>query len=210
MTASAVQPPPAQRREPVQERSRQTVARILDAAEAIVDEAGIDAVTTRAVSSRAGVAAPSLYRFFRDREEILDRVLERHLVELEALSAQVEPTWDVRSAADLLNAEFDLHIDYYRRHPSAARLWMGGRASTTVIEKVHARMRAVAQRMHDTLTTLKLIDVAVEQQAFLVATELADRVLELAWRERDDFDEALLEHGRAALISYMERLATRP
>ena len=65
-----------QRRQPVQERSRQTVARILDAAEALIDEGGVEAVTTRAVADRAGVTYPSLYRFFADREEILDQLVD--------------------------------------------------------------------------------------------------------------------------------------
>ena len=54
----------AQRREPTQARSRQTVTRILDVAAAIVDEQGVDAATTRTIADRAGVAYPSLYRFF--------------------------------------------------------------------------------------------------------------------------------------------------
>ena len=65
-------PPEGGRRAPVQERSRQTVTRILDAAAAIADEHGVDAATTRAIADRAGVSYPSLYRFFADREAILD------------------------------------------------------------------------------------------------------------------------------------------
>jgi len=53
---------PGTRRLPTQERSRRTVQRILDAAEAIVGESGADAATTRAIAERAGVSAPSLYR----------------------------------------------------------------------------------------------------------------------------------------------------
>ena len=53
-------------------RSRGTVNRILDAAEAIAAEDGPEAVTTRAIAEHAGVAAPSIYRFFADRDEIFD------------------------------------------------------------------------------------------------------------------------------------------
>ena len=74
---------PTQRREPTQARSRQTVTRILDAAAAIVDEHGVDAATTRTIADRAGVAYPSLYRFFADRDEIFDRLLQRHLADID-------------------------------------------------------------------------------------------------------------------------------
>ncbi|MGB6578867.1 MAG: helix-turn-helix domain-containing protein, partial [Streptosporangiaceae bacterium] len=55
------------RREPTQQRSRRTVRQILAAAEQIVGTQGVDAATTRAIAERAGVAIPSLYRFFADR-----------------------------------------------------------------------------------------------------------------------------------------------
>jgi AcrR family transcriptional regulator len=130
---------PTQRREPTQARSRQTVTRILDAAAAIVDEHGVDAATTRTIADRAGVAYPSLYRFFADRDEILDRLLERHLTDIDARAEAAERTWDIGSIWDLVNAELELHIAYYREHPSAARLWMGGRHSTAVVNQVRAR-----------------------------------------------------------------------
>ena len=113
----------------MQERSRQTVTRILDAAAAIADEHGVDAATTRAIADRAGVSYPSLYRFFADREAILDELLERHCAELDARCVEAEQTWQIESPADLLNNELDLHVHYYRLYPSSARLWI--RASST-------------------------------------------------------------------------------
>ena len=197
---------PTQRREPTQARSRQTVTRILDAAAAIVDEHGVDAATTRTIADRAGVAYPSLYRFFADRDEILDRLLERHLTDIDARAEAAERTWDISSIWDLVNAELELHIAYYREHPSAARLWMGGRQSTAVVNQVHARMRTLAQRIYDRLVGAHLIGDDVDPRAVVVAVEIADRILELAYRGGHDFDEAILEHGRRALIAYCHDL----
>lgn len=105
------------RRVPLQERSRQTVTRILDAAAAIADEQGVDAATTRAIADRAGVSYPSLYRFFDDREAILDELLERHCAELDTRCVEAEKTWRITSAAELLNNELDLHVHYYQLCP---------------------------------------------------------------------------------------------
>lgn len=200
---------PVQRREPVQERSRQTVTRILDAAAAIIDESGAEAVTTRSVADRAGVSYPSLYRFFGDREEILDRLLERHLAEVDALAVEAERSWDIRSAADLIDAELDLHITYYRQHPSAARLWMGGRTSPVVARKARARMKTLASRMHQALAAAGLVPAGTDPLALLVAVELADRVLDLAYRDGTDLDDAIIGHGRMALRAYAEHLASQ-
>jgi len=197
---------PTQRREPTQARSRRTVTRILDAAAAIVDEHGVDAATTRTIADRAGVAYPSLYRFFADRDEIFDRLLERHLTQIDDRTEAAERTWDISSAWDLFSAELDLHIGYYREHPSAARLWMGGRSSTAVVTQVHARMRTLAQRIHARLVDEHLISGDTDPRAVLVAVEIADRILELAYRGGQDFDEAILDHGRRALSAYCDDL----
>lgn len=192
----------ASRRAPVQERSRQTVVRILDAAAAIADEMGVDAVTTRAIADRAGVSYPSLYRFFADREAILDELMERHCAELDARCIEAEQTWNITSIADLLNNELDLHVHYYRRYPSSARLWMGGRTSPTVTKHVRARMQTLAGRIHAILVARDLIPPYTDTRALLVAVEMADRVLELAFRDNNDFDQDLLDMGRRALIAF--------
>ncbi len=197
------------RRAPVQARSRQTVARILDAATAIADEQGVDATTTRAIADRAGVSYPSLYRFFADRDAILDELMERHCSEIDARCVAAEQTWDVTSIAVLLNNEIDLHVDYYRKHPSAAGLWLGGRTSPTVTKHVHARMQTLANRLHDILVDAGLIPADTDRRAMLVAVEMADRMLELAYRDNTDFDEAILSIGRAALLAFGESLAAR-
>lgn len=204
--------PEGSRRAPVQERSRQTVTRILDAAAAIADEQGVDAATTRAIADRAGVSYPSLYRFFADREAILDELLERHCAELDARCVEAERTWQIESAADLLDNELNLHVHYYRLYPSSARLWMGGRTSPTVTKHVRARMKSLAMRIHTILVNAGLIPTDTDPRAMLVAVEMADRVLELSFRDGDDSDDAgfnqeILDIGRRALIAFASDLS---
>jgi AcrR family transcriptional regulator len=43
----------------------------------------VDAAATRAIAERAGVAIPSLYRFFADRDEILDALAEHMTADLD-------------------------------------------------------------------------------------------------------------------------------
>jgi len=55
---------------------------ILDAALAIADERGLDAVTMRAVAARVGVTAMALYPHVRSKEDLLDGLVGRLLAEL--------------------------------------------------------------------------------------------------------------------------------
>ena len=198
---------PIPRREPVQARSRRTVVKILDAAAAIINEDSVEAATTRAIADRAGVSYPSLYRFFADRDEIIDRLCLRHLAELKATGEAAERTWEIHSVAELFDAELERLVAYYRRHPNAARLWLVGRSSTTVLNQVRANMRALAERMHAILIDAELIPTDTDPRALLVAVEIADRILELAYRGRKDFDPAILDLGRRALTAYANDLA---
>jgi TetR/AcrR family transcriptional regulator, tetracycline repressor protein len=56
--------------------------RIVTATLELVDEEGIGAATMREVASRLGVRSMSLYRYVRDRDELLDAVVERIVGEL--------------------------------------------------------------------------------------------------------------------------------
>jgi AcrR family transcriptional regulator len=56
--------------------------RILDAALAIADADGLDAVTMHAVAKRLGVTAMALYRHVEDKKDLLDGLVERLLTSL--------------------------------------------------------------------------------------------------------------------------------
>jgi TetR/AcrR family tetracycline transcriptional repressor len=51
-------------------------ARITEAAVALLDEAGLDGLSTRRLAARLGIASPSLYWHVRDKEALLDLVAE--------------------------------------------------------------------------------------------------------------------------------------
>ncbi len=70
-------------------------AAIVQAGLALVQEAGLDALTMRALGDRLGVKAASLYWHVRDRDELLDLVAEALLSDVPAL----EPGASWRAAA---------------------------------------------------------------------------------------------------------------
>ena len=125
-SSDAILPPPMTasttrtRRAPTQERGRRTVQKILDATEQIIAENGIDAANTRAIADRAGVVVPSLYHFFADRDEILDALVQHMLSDLDQQAEAAEAAWKPGDQ-DLIGIELDLHANYFKSHPVAAR-----------------------------------------------------------------------------------------
>lgn len=192
------------RRLPVQARSRATVERILEAAARIVAESGVDAATTRLIAERAGVSPSSLYRFFSEREEILDAVFQRLLRELDEHSRRAELEWSAGSIEEFVGRELELHVQFYERHPEFVRLWFGGRVSPPIAEQLHARNRALAHRAGTILVAAGVIDASTPHEVFELAVELGDRVLEVAFRGSLEADRAVIDRGRAAVVLFLE------
>lgn len=66
---------------PQQERSQKTLARLLDGAERIIRERGLDAVTVPEVARVAGSSVGSFYARFPDKKALLDTLHERACAE---------------------------------------------------------------------------------------------------------------------------------
>lgn len=65
---------------PTQERSRQTVATILDACSRLLISEGFYAITTDKIAKEAGVSIGSLYQFFGNKESVVQAVV-KNLIE---------------------------------------------------------------------------------------------------------------------------------
>ena len=69
------------RKRPTQERSRETVRAILEAAARIFEQVGVDAATTDRIAERAGISVGSLYQYFPNKDAILVALAHCHLLE---------------------------------------------------------------------------------------------------------------------------------
>jgi AcrR family transcriptional regulator len=199
------------RRQPVQARSQARVERIVAAATAIVEEYGVDAATTRAIATRAGVPVASLYQFFADRDAVLDEVLRRELdalddhVAAQRQAARTDPA--TATLAGFVDFAFEVHRAYFRSRPAFARLWFGGRRTSPVQAAVHDRNRRLARDWHAVMVERGLIAPATDPLTAELAVELGDRVFECAYRRQPEFEETLFTEGKRAVTAYLEQYA---
>ncbi|WP_433345858.1 TetR/AcrR family transcriptional regulator [Microtetraspora malaysiensis] len=101
-------------------RAALTHDRIAEAAVAIADAEGIDAVSMRRLAERLGVATMGLYRYVRGKDEVIELMLDAVI----GREAQVEPAADWR--ATLRAAAWGLRA-VLLRHPWIVRIstWSG-------------------------------------------------------------------------------------
>ncbi len=78
------------RRQPKQQRSKERVESILDAAAAVFDRVGYDAATTHLIAIEAGTAIGSLYQFFPDKAAIFNAMELRHYDRVRSMWAQTD------------------------------------------------------------------------------------------------------------------------
>ncbi|GAA0613528.1 TetR/AcrR family transcriptional regulator [Kutzneria viridogrisea] len=86
-----------------------TRTNIVECAAQLLRERGAGAVTTRAVAQAAGMQAPTIYRFFEDKDALLDAVAEHVFATYVAGKALVEDSGD--PVADL-RAGWDTHVGF--------------------------------------------------------------------------------------------------
>lgn len=94
---------------------------ILDAATRLLADASArEAVTLRAIAREAGIAAPSIYRHFADRNAILDAVVSQTFVELSRACAAAAD--GVPAGAHTVEAICRAYLDFAREDPGRYRV----------------------------------------------------------------------------------------
>lgn len=70
------------RRKPRQERALDKVELIFQATTALIDQSGIETLTTNAIAEKAGISIGTLYQYFADKNTILDALIRREMARL--------------------------------------------------------------------------------------------------------------------------------
>ncbi|PAZ16125.1 TetR family transcriptional regulator [Streptomyces sp. SA15] len=200
-----VPPATSLRRAPVQRRSAERLTRILDACADLLDEVGYDALSTRAVATRAGVPIGSVYRFFGNKRQMADALAQRNLERYTArVTERLKETGDAgwRAAVD---AVLDEYLAMKRTAPGFSLVDFGNQipVGTRHAEPNHR----VADRLTDLLSGY--LDRAPDEdlrRVFLIAVETADTLVHLAFRMAPEGDEKIIEETRQMLRAYLARV----
>ncbi|MGW4747763.1 TetR family transcriptional regulator [Streptomyces sp. NPDC004290] len=207
---------PALRRAPVQQRSAERLARILDACAVLLDETGYEQLSTRAVAARAGVPIGSVYRFFGNKRAMVAALAHRNLDRYaERISERLAsaPILDAHGAIDSVLDEF---IAMKRTVPGFALVDFAAPAANPgdaapdgpgedPAESVpDDPNRLVAERICALLATHlgRAADEDLHRKV-LVGVETADALVRLAFRSDPAGDPALVAETRCLLHAYL-------
>jgi AcrR family transcriptional regulator len=110
-------------RPPQQARSRRTLDRILDAAEALVSEKGFEDATVAELVGRANASVGAFYSRFRDKDGLLHALYERHHQQAVATADDaLDPArWEGAPTARILRAVIRFLARIYREQRGLMR-----------------------------------------------------------------------------------------
>ncbi|MCX4968431.1 TetR family transcriptional regulator [Streptomyces sp. NBC_00654] len=196
---------PNLRRAPVQRRSAERLARILDACAELLDETGYEQLSTRAVAVRAQVPIGSVYRFFSNKRALVDALALRNLNSYtERITARLTgvPAADWRAVVD---AVLDEYLAMKRSVPGFALVDFG--APSPADDPMGDANPRVAAKLADLLADhLGRTPDEHLLRASLVSVEAADALFQLAFRTDPSGDRAIVAETRVLVMAYLGRI----
>ncbi|MFF4584938.1 TetR family transcriptional regulator [Streptomyces sp. NPDC001388] len=201
---------PPLRRTPRQARSKARLALVLRAAERILVEEGVEALTTTRVAAEAQVSVGSLYQYLPDRGAIIDALAAGYFARLEGVMDDL-----VRAAAeerwkDPVGVLIDAYAGIYRTEHGFRALWFG----SGLTEQTRAADREHKRRMADGIRRVLLaLDVVRDGEDLArschAAVLAADALAQEAFRRDADGNARLLGEAKVMLRGYLADVVGR-
>lgn len=176
---------------------------MLEACAALVDELGYDGVTTTLIAERAGVAVGSLYQFFPDKRAVVQALTQRHLT---LFMAEVESRLDETPLAqwwDGADVVFDVYVQMYREVPAFSRIRFGDVVDLRLIDNELDNNTVIADGLAELFANKFDIPLDRLRLPVAVAIEIADGILNLAFRRKLFPTETVVAEARSVVRDYL-------
>lgn len=205
---TAVATPTPFRRRPQQQRSRELVARVLDAAERLLAEDAGAALSTTRIAQEAGVSVGALYQYFPDTGALVAALARRHMDAFEALLEQAVATASDARWDDPVGVLVDAVAARYRDEPGYRALWFGPHLNVALREADRRNKLALADGVRRILVAQGLArDDAHLVTVSQAAVHTCDALLQEAFRRDPAGEAALLDEAKAILRAYLDQVA---
>jgi len=194
------------RREPVQARSQQRVKLLLDTTAELVDEVGIEGVTTGLLAERAGVSIGSVYRFFPDRISLMRALSERNLERYVTRFTTEFEEQSVDSWEQALEITVNQFVAMHESEPGFRVLRFGDVIDEQLLDGTESNNGVLAEPFR----TLLVDRLGIEDHDLLVpqinvATEICDGLLSRAFFLDPRGDQWLIGECKVVVREYLSQ-----
>jgi AcrR family transcriptional regulator len=196
----------ALRNEPQQARSRERVRRVLDVADALLESEGAAALSTTRVAAEAGISVGSLYRYFPDKEAIVEALAIQYWAELEDLVAGAAEADEADPFDEPAAAVLDALAAGFRARPGFLALWFGG-LRTERVRNATRPVRVLVGRSVGRILSVHWpgSEPALRERVARMVVLAGDGLLREAFRLDPEGDPVVLAESGQMLSAYMEQ-----
>jgi|HubBroStandDraft_1064217.scaffolds.fasta_scaffold02022_11 AcrR family transcriptional regulator len=199
------------RRNPVQERSQETVQRIFaGAAELLGRGLALSDVTTAMIAAEARVSVGALYRFFPDKQAIIDAIAARHMERFQKGLARDLAAAAPKDGPGLLGAIIEAFYLYLEANRDFVTVAYGAAGGGRHVSRPARDSHAAADAGGATLVRWFMSEgLGVPAPSALdwklkIATETGDRLLGFAFEQPDSAGRRrVVEEAKRLLASYL-------
>lgn len=189
---------------PQQRRSREKVARILEATATLLETTPYEELGTKLIAAEAGVSVGVLYRYFADKEAIVASLVHRWFqmdVEIaERVTAEPLP----QRSQELLENLLAAYANRFRAEPGYRRVWYHGPRIAALSGNGQETDHAIAERVHKALVRGYAVpDTERFRRRARLAVEVAGNLLGLAFRESAEGDSEILADAALMMDRYL-------
>ncbi len=195
---------PLGRRLPVQMRSLKTCLRILDAASSLLTQMPLEEITTTRIADEAGTSIGALYRFFPDKQTIIDGIAVRHVgkfrqsVEATVIQPLLREMENLESfdPAAILNHMIDAYVAYLDAHPDFRAISFGRHISAATKEREASPTVGLPRLLKDfMLERLGIPNTPELDRRLRVVSEAGERLIAYAYEQptREERDHIIAE-----------------
>ncbi len=194
------------RRVPAQERSRERVARILDAAAHEFAERGVESATIEQIAERAETSVGSIYQFFPNKLALYEAIGAKYLDEVRALFAILvsdeAPSVPWR---DLVAATVDAFAELHRSSVTFRAIWSNITYSRRFFTAGQEMNRELSERTEAVFGKLaKHVPPARRKLLATVTIEAMSAMLLLSADKPRAQANALLDEAKVLVQRYLE------
>lgn len=188
---------------PVQQRSAERMNALLDAAAVLIDEEGIDGVTTTAVAYRSRSSVGVLYRYFPNIDSLLKALAQRNMQRyLEMVAEGSDRTPDVPWSS--WDNTLDSYVHMFRHEPGFRGLRFGDIISDRFLDAELSNNTVIARAFAEQVSETHSIPVTEDLLFHLeVGVTMGSAIIHRAFNYDPKGDTRFIEHAREFIGNYL-------
>ena len=209
------------RKQPVQKRSKQTVAAILQATAQVLVRYGYDRTTTNLVAEKAGVSIGSLYEYFPNKQALVAALAAAHVEELMERVDRVLRVSDGDDSTLVVAALLRAGLDAHRVDPALHKVLVEQvprigtlAASLDISSLLQRKIEADLQRRAPRLSPARARMIALVLETCIEALTHRAVVEAPEWLETGEIEAEALRllqpYFAQALVSHTEERRSNP